>query len=103
MTNPAYFIIDVKINDSEGIRPYQAAVEKTFTAFGGKRIVAGGKIDVLEGDAPRGRVVIVQFPSMAQAHAWHESLAYQAIVSHRYAAAESHAYLVEGVAPSVID
>lgn len=100
MANPAYFVIDVKINDPERIKPYQAEVEKTFTAFGGKRIVAGGRVDVVEGDAPRGRIVIVQFPSMEQAHAWHESPGYQAIVGLRHAAAESHAYLVEGVAPS---
>lgn len=100
MASPSYFVIDVKINDPEGIKPYQAEVEKTFKAFGGKRIVAGGKVDVLEGDAPRGRIVIVRFPSMEQAHAWHESPEYQAIAGYRHAAAESRAYLVEGVAPS---
>lgn len=102
MANPVYFVIDVKINDPEGIKPYQARVEETFKAFGGKRIVAGGKVDVLEGNAPQGKIVIVQFPCMEQAHAWHESRVYQAIIGYRHAAAESHAYLVEGVVPSAI-
>lgn len=99
MEKPAYFVIDVQINDAERIKPYQLAVEATYTAFGGKRIAAG-QVEVLEGDGPRGIVVILQFPSLAQAHAWHASPQYQSILGHRLAAAESHAYLIEGLAPA---
>ncbi len=98
MTLPAYYVIEVCINDPERIKPYQIAVEKTFIAYGGKRIVAAGRLDPLEGDAPRGKIVILQFPSIEQAHAWHDSPAYQAIIGHRLAAADSRAYLVEGIA-----
>ena len=97
MSNPAYFIIDVTITDAEGMKPYQEKVMETFSAFGGKRIVAGGKVDALEGNAPQGKIIIVAFDSIEQAHAWHESPQYQAIIGYRQAAAESHAYLVEGV------
>lgn len=102
VATPVYFVIDVNIKDPEGIKPYQAKVAETYAPYGGKRIVAGGQVDVLEGNAPHGKIVIVQFDSMEQAHAWHESPAYQAIVGYRHAAAESHAYLVEGVAPAAI-
>lgn len=98
MTNPVYFIIDAKINDPESMKPYQAKVEETFKAFGGERLVAGGKVETLEGNGPQGKIVIVKFPSFEQAHAWHESPAYQAIIGYRHAAAESHAYLVAGLA-----
>ena len=98
MSQPAYFVIDVKITDPEGMKPYQAKVAETYQPFGGERIVAGGLPETLEGDAPRGRIVIVRFPSLAQARAWHDSAAYQAILGHRLAASESHAYFVEGVA-----
>lgn len=98
MANPVYFIIDVKITDPEGMKPYQAKVAATFEAFGGKRIVAGGKVESLEGNTPQGKIVIVQFDDMEQAHAWHDSTEYQTIIGYRHAAAESHAYLVEGVA-----
>ena len=99
MSKPAYFIIDVRIKDAERFKPYQRAVEETYAAFGGQRIVAAGQVDVLEGDGPRGILVILQFPSMELAHAWHDSPHYRAILGHRLAAAESHAYLVEGVIP----
>lgn len=98
MSKPAYFVIDVKITDPEGMKPYQAKVEESFKAFEGERLVAGGALEVLEGESPKGRIVIVRFPSLALAHAWHASPAYQAIVGHRLAASESHAYFVEGVA-----
>lgn len=97
MTKPAYFIIDVDIVDAEGMKPYQAAVDGTFRAFGGERIVAAGRVDPLEGAPPSGRIVVVRFPDMASAHAWHDSAAYRAIVGHRLKAARSRAFLVEGV------
>lgn len=97
MANPAYFVIEVNILQPEGMKPYQAQVEATFKAFGGRRIVAGGATHALEGTPPQGKVVIVQFPDMASAHAWHDSPAYQAIVGHRLASAQSRAWLVEGV------
>lgn len=98
MTQAAYFVFDVRIHDPEGMKPYLARVEETYKAFGGRRIVAGGALETHEGDAPIGRIVILQFPSMAEAHAWHDSPAYQAIVNHRLASAETRAYLVEGAA-----
>jgi len=98
MSHPAYYVIDVRITDPERIKPYQLAVEKTFTAYGGRLIVAGGQVDPLEGDAPLGKIVILQFPSMEQARAWHDSPEYQAIIGYRHAAADSRAYLVEGIA-----
>ncbi|AUH01919.1 DUF1330 domain-containing protein [Prodigiosinella confusarubida] len=101
MANPAYFVFDVKINDPEGIKPYQAKVAETYVPYGGQPIVASGKVEVLEGKAPNSIIVILQFPSMEQAHAWHESPEYQAILGYRQAASESNAYLVEGIAPVI--
>lgn len=97
MTHPVYFVIDVEIHDTEGIRPYQAQVEASFCAFGGVRLVAGGMPEVLEGEGPTGRIVIVRFPDKASAHAWHDSPQYQAILPHRLASATSHAYFVQGI------
>ncbi len=98
MSQPAYFVIEVKIHDPEAIKPYQAQVAATYQPFGGERIVAGGVPEAIEGEPPLPRIVILRFPSLEQAHAWHDSPAYQAILGHRLAAAESRAWLVEGVA-----
>lgn len=98
MSTPAYFVIDVKITDPEGIKPYQAKVAETYAPFGGERVVAGALPEAQEGAPPLVRIVILRFPSLAQAHAWHDSAAYQAILGHRLASSESQAYFVEGVA-----
>jgi uncharacterized protein (DUF1330 family) len=100
MTKPAYFVIHVVVHDSDAMKPYQAKVEHTFVRHGGKRIVMGGAVNVLEGNIPDGKIVIVRFPSLQHAHSWHDSPEYRAILSNRLAAATSQAYLVEGVAPA---
>lgn len=96
----AYFIVDVVIHNPESMKPYQEKVAQTYPPYGGKLLVLGGKSEVLEGTGPRGLTVILEFPSREQAHAWHDSPEYQAIIGHRHASADSHAYLVEGLVPA---
>ncbi len=98
MTKPAYFIIDVKIHNPEGMKPYAEKVAETYQAFGGKRIVYGAKAEALEGTVPEGQIVILQFDSIEKAKAWHDSPEYQAIIDYRLAASEGNAYLVQGIA-----
>ncbi|QSX32105.1 DUF1330 domain-containing protein [Shewanella avicenniae] len=100
-TNPAYVIIDISVNDPDGMKPYQERVEATYKAFGGKRLVLAGKLETLEGSVPKGMIVMLQFDSVEQAHAWHESPAYQEIINYRQSASSSNIWLVEGVIPEL--
>lgn len=97
MSKPAYFVYDVKIKDPVGIKPYLEKIEETLVAYGGKRIVSGGDVEILEGEGPQGKVIILQFESLEKARCWHDSPEYQAIVGFRLQASESNGYLVEGV------
>jgi uncharacterized protein (DUF1330 family) len=56
-----------------------------------------GKLDVLEGPPFEG-AVIIEFPTMAEAHEWFDSPAYQAAVKHRMAGSVYRVFIVEGVA-----
>ena len=94
---PAYFIFNVVIHDPVALKPYLEKVEASYKAFGGKRIVMGGECETLEGEPPQGRLVILAFSSLAQAHAWHDSPAYQAILPFRLQAASTQTWLVAGV------
>jgi Uncharacterized conserved protein len=96
--HPAYFIFDVKIRDPQAMKPYQQKVEASFKAWGGKRLIMGGHAEAVEGEPPKGLLVMLQFDSVEQAHAWHDSAEYQEIIHYRHAAAETNAWLVEGVA-----
>ena len=71
-TAPAFYIADFELIDRDGIRPYSAGVELTFAPFGGKYVVAA-----LEGEPPKGRLVVIGFPSMERAKAWYVSPEYQ--------------------------
>lgn len=98
MTNPAYFIFDVKVHDYDAIKPYAEKVAETYKAFGGRPIVQGSSAECLEGSSPEGRMFILQFESIEKAQAWYASPEYQAIIGYRLAASDANAYLVEGIA-----
>lgn len=94
---PAYMVAEFKLNDPEAIKPYRDQVESTFKAYGGKFIARGGAVDVKEGAAPNGWVVITRFDSLAQAKAWYESPTYQNILPIRLRAGTSRVYFIEGL------
>ena len=57
--------------------------------------VAFGAIEGFEGPAPAG-VVMLEFPSMAEARAWYNSPGYQQAVPFRQKATDYRVFLVEG-------
>jgi uncharacterized protein (DUF1330 family) len=94
----AYVIVDVDVHEPDADRDYQRQVPDTLAPFGGRFIVRGGKAETLEGHWQPQRVVVLEFPSVDQARAWHASQAYQAIIPIRQRNATTHFLtLVEGV------
>jgi uncharacterized protein (DUF1330 family) len=61
-----------------------------------KVLAAYGRQEVLEGPDMEG-VVIVEFPSMAEAEAWYDSPAYREAREHRFRGADYRAVLVDGI------
>ena len=78
---------------------YLERVQATLDPFGGKFIVQGGELEVLEG-AWAGSVIVLSFPSMKAARAWYRSPAYQEILHLRTDHVVGDVVLVDGVAPS---
>ena len=58
-------------------------------------LAKGGRFEVLEGD-PAEAVVILRFPTMADAKEWYDSPEYQAALPHRLLAADYRTILVDG-------
>lgn len=77
---------------------YIDRVQDTLDLHGGRFLVHGGEVDVMEGSWP-GSVAIIAFPDLAAAHAWYASPAYQAILPLRTDHVGSDAIIVEGVPP----
>ena len=100
-TSPVYLISeDDAITDATAIKNYGAKVQETLAPFNGHYhfVVAGGKVESLDGDAPPTGIVVIAFDSSEQAHAWYSSTAYETIKQIRQAAAKGRMFIVEGVA-----
>jgi len=77
---------------------YLESIQSTLDPFSGRFIVHGGAMEIREGTWP-GQIVIIEFPTLAQARAWYESPAYRMILPLRTRHSESDTMLVEGVEP----
>jgi uncharacterized protein (DUF1330 family) len=95
---PGYVIAEVDVTDPEAFKKYAEQVPPTLAAFDGHYLVRGGKIQAVEGEAPK-RVVVIAFESAEKAHAWEYSPAYEAIKPLRHSSAKSRIIIVEGIAP----
>ena len=99
MTAYVAFLID--IHDQAAFTGYARAAAPTYPVYGGGVALRGPVVDVLEGALEVShdtRLVVLQFPSPAQARAWWDSEQYQPLVKLRQPpVADSRAFLVEGI------
>jgi uncharacterized protein (DUF1330 family) len=94
----AYVIVGVDVTEPEAYAEYSRDVPATLEPYQGRFVVRGGAFEVIEGDWTAARIVVLTFPSVEQAKAWHESAAYQAILPIRQRNARTHFMVVaEGV------
>jgi len=94
---PAYIIVQIDVSDLDAYENYKTQVAPTVEKYGGEYVVRGGTQEVLEGTWPWPRCVVLKFPNMDAAKAWHGSAEYAGPKALRHAAATSNALLVEGV------
>ena len=92
-----YVIAEITVTDPEAYKQYAAGVPPILTKFGGKYLVRGGKAIGIEGSAPGGRIVVIEFDSLAAAFSFEESPEYQALAPLRRKAAQSRVFLAEGI------
>jgi len=71
---------------------------RRLAAFNHHYVVRGSKTQSLEGEPPKG-VVVIAFDSVEKAREWYDSPAYAAIRPIRQRAARSRIFIVEGLVP----
>jgi uncharacterized protein (DUF1330 family) len=98
-TRPAYVIAEVEVTDSEALKKYSEKAPQIVASFNGRFVVRGGKVQTLEGEPPKGFIVVIGFDSVEKAREWYDSPAYSAIKPFRQSATKSRLLLAEGVAP----
>lgn len=97
-TPPGYVIAEVDVTDPNTMKKYVEKIPDTLAPFNHRYLVRGHNFQALEGDPPKGGVVIIAFDSADKAREWYDSPAYQAIKPIRQSAAKSRIFIVEGVA-----
>jgi uncharacterized protein (DUF1330 family) len=93
----AYVIVETDVTDPEQYEQYKAASPGAIAAGGGRFLVRGGELVVLEGDWQPPRLVLLEFDDLEAARRWYESAAYQEAKKLREGAASFRAIAVQGV------
>jgi uncharacterized protein (DUF1330 family) len=93
----AYIVAQLKVTDRAAFQRYREAVTPLVDRFGGRFRVRGGDLDVVEGDWPWPRLVIIEFQSKDAARLFYESPEYQKILPLREASSQGTVAIVEGV------
>jgi uncharacterized protein (DUF1330 family) len=93
----ALVIVDIGIKDPVRYAEYKRLAAPTVTAHGGRYLVRGGKVDLLEGSWSPRRLVVLEFPSAEGARQWWDSEEYRAPKALRQQCASTEMIVVEGV------
>ena len=91
-----YVVARISVVDPDGYKDYVAAASEAIKKYGGKPLVRGGRLEILEGEA-RARNVVIEFESFDQAKTYYYSEEYQAAIKHRLGRGVADIVLVEGV------
>ena len=96
----AYVINDMEVTDPALLEEYKKLSPATVAQYGGRFLARGGTMEVLEGAWQPKRLVILEFPSLAQAKAWVNSPEYAPARRIRQQASRSNLVVVDGVPPA---
>jgi uncharacterized protein (DUF1330 family) len=94
---PAYLIVETDITDPEQYEQYKAASPGAIAAGGGRFLVRGGELAVLEGEWNPSRLVVLEFEDLDAAKRWYESEIYQEAKKLREGAARLNMVAVQGL------
>jgi uncharacterized protein (DUF1330 family) len=92
-----YVVADIEIKDRDAYTEYQKLVPSIIEKYGGRYLVRGGTIIPGEGEWDLTRIIILEFPTAADAHAMLTSDEYAPVGAIRHKAAESRSFMVEGI------
>ena len=95
---PAYVIADVTVSDPATMEEYRKQVPATIAKYGGRYLVRGGAHQTLEGEWKPSRLIVLEFPTLAQAQRWYDCEEYKGPRALRMKAGRTKLVIVDGVA-----
>jgi uncharacterized protein (DUF1330 family) len=96
----AYIVARIQVTDWDRYGEYVKHTPRVIAQFGGRFIVRGGEMAVLEGPDDGLRNVIIEFPSLDQAKAFYASPEYAAVKALREGAGTGTFVAVDGYDPA---
>jgi uncharacterized protein (DUF1330 family) len=93
---PAYVIYQGNVTDPEQYEKYKPLSGASIHDAGGRLIVRGGEVEVLEGTGPPNRTVVIEFPTRKAAVDWYNSESYLVARKVREGAAIANMYVIDG-------
>lgn len=92
-----YMIVDIEVRDPAMYDQYKAGVPPLVRKHGGEYLVRGGETRALEGEWSPSRLVVLKFPTMEAAEAFHNDPQYQPLKALRQSATMTNLVVVQGV------
>jgi uncharacterized protein (DUF1330 family) len=93
----AYVIVDIEVHDPVEYEEYKKLAAPTVTAYGGRYLVRGGPVELLEGSWQPKRLVVLEFETAAQAKAWWSSQEYSVAKEIRHRTATTDMLLTDSL------
>lgn len=90
----AFILVEVNIQDPIVYEEYKKLTPGTVEAYGGKFLIRGNPIQVMEGQWKYDRLVLIEFPSKEIALEWYYSKEYQQAKKIRENAASANFFVV---------
>ena len=96
---PAYVIVQIEVTHPTQYEKYKELAPPSIRQYGGRYLVRGQPVEVLEGSWSPKRFVILEFDSIQKARTWWSSLEYREAKRLRQASARTEMICVEGLSP----
>jgi len=93
---PAYVIALLVIKDREGYNEYRAGVHEILAKYNGEILVSNEDFEVIEGEWPYTKTVVIRFPSVEEAKRWYKAPEYQEVTQYRFRSTKTNLILIEG-------
>ena len=92
-----YIVANIAIKDREEYGKYQDGFLEIFAKYKGELLAVSDQPQVIEGEWPYTRLVVLRFPDEAEVRRWYESPEYQALSEHRWRASKGVVVACEGL------
>ena len=92
----SYVIYQADVLDPEQYEEYRKLAGPSVVAAGGRYLIRGGDVELLEGELPASRTVVLEFPNRETLLEWYHG-DYVEIRKLREHAAKATLYVIDGV------